>query len=112
MIKNENDLLGILIKNKDQNNMVEINLLKSIADIDQFSLQELISRLSAKKYLLPSMSAVTLTDLGIRNYVSPRKKFAMWMAKMLVLTVKNLLFYVAGIISGILVSYFSNRFIG
>ena len=111
MIKNENDLLGFIIMNKDQNNEIKTNYLISIANTDLVSLSELVDRLVAKKYLIFSYDILSLTDIGIRNYVSTQKRFAIWLSKLLVLTIKNAMVYIAGILSGILVAYISNMLI-
>ena len=111
MIKNENDLLGLIIKNKDRNNEIKVSRLFSVANTDSISLQELVNRLVKQKYLIYSTDILSLTDLGIRNYVSPTKKFFLWFAKLLILTIKELIVYIFGIISGVAIAYLSNMLI-
>ena len=113
-VKDKNDMLGFLIANQKPNGDVPSKIiLDKLNDIclDNFSANQLIKSLSDAHYIIYAMDVITVTKLGENNYNSPYKRFALWLAKLLVLTVKNVVLYVGGILSGILVAYFTNMFV-
>ena len=113
-VKDKNDMLGFLIANQKPNGDVPSKIiLDKLNDIclDNFSANQLIKSLSDVHYIIYAMDVITVTKLGENNYNSPYKRFAIWLAKLLVLTVKNVVLYVGGILSGILVAYFTNMFV-
>lgn len=110
MIKNENELLGLLIDLQDENKNIDNNKLISSADIDSHSLQYLMNGLIEKHYVSYSLDTTSLTDLGIMNYISPKKRFLTWLSKALVITAKEVVIFLSGTASGVLISYFVWKF--
>lgn len=74
MIKNENDLLCLLIENKNFDNSCNhiIALNKSHLDIDSYSL--LCKNLISKGYINQDLEFVYITQLGLNNYISPKRQ--------------------------------------
>ena len=111
MIKNANDLLGFLIKNRNGKNEVRASVILENAGMDSISLNYLIKQLKEQCFIIYSYDTIGITDLGLRNYISPMRKSIVWVSKLLILTLKNLIVYAAGIASGVIIAYLSNMLI-
>ena len=90
-IKNENDLLGFLIKLKDKNNKVRNHILLQQSQMDSVSLEHLMKGLIENHYVIYSMDTTTITKLGENNYISPLKKFFS--------CIRNIALYLLGVIT-------------
>lgn len=103
MIKNKNDLLGLIIKNKNKDNSIKNTELIKLSNLDNYSLDVLIKELIQEKYIIYTLDITTLTSLGINNYISPAKSFITKLCKLLILTIKELIAFALGVGSAILV---------
>lgn len=101
MIKNENELLGLLIKMQDKNRKIRNDDLLSSAEIDGISLEYLLKSLANKSYVVYSMDTTTLTTLGIANYVSAWQRILSWFITLL----KFAISYTLGVFSGIIAAW-------
>ena len=108
-IKNENDFLGYLIKNS-KNNVCNQHECYKESGLDQSSFIYYANILKDKHYIETDVTNYYITQIGINNYISPVKKFALSFLKFSVLTLKELLVFLSGIVSGILVAYFIHLF--
>ena len=108
MIKNSNDLLGVLIKNKNSNNDVSNNELIEISEMDPYSLKFLLNQLIDKGYVIYTMDTTTVTSLGINNYNSNMKRFVNWISPKLIIAAKEIIIFVAGALSTLLINYISH----
>ena len=73
MIKNANDLLGFLIKNRNGKNEVRASVILENAGMDSISLNYLIKQLKEQCFIIYSYDTIGITDLGLRNYISNAK---------------------------------------
>lgn len=110
MIANENDLLGVIINNvNDKNECGHSKIVKS-AGIDWDSYSVLVKSLEQKHCIRADSECVLLLSIGRNNYISKKRRFASWILKMLVLTIKELFVFLSGVASGLIVSYFAWKF--
>lgn len=110
-IQNENDMLGFLITHMDSNHNVGADVILKEAGIDNLSCYALLKSLESSHYIIYTYDTMTVLSLGELNYRSPLKKLLLWILKLLILTIKNLIIYIAGILSGLIVAYLSYIFI-
>lgn len=101
MVKNENELLGLLIRIQDDNRNIDNAKLLEVSKMDGYSLEFLMKPLIEKHYVIYSMDTTTLTSLGIANYISPWKKALSWSVTLLKFAVS----YTLGIFSGIIAAW-------
>lgn len=75
-IKDENDLLGFMIQNKDSNNDFNVNILrKKFGDNRLLDFEKMIQLLQEKNLVcLTSFDYVHIYQNGINSYISPLKK--------------------------------------
>ena len=103
---NKDDILGLIISFKNENNDVNINNLLKELNITNLDLSEYIKDLESEGYAkLVDSNTLHLYPWGISAYKPKWKRCLLWIAKLLILTIKNLILYVGGILSGIIVSY-------
>lgn len=100
-IKNENDLLGLLIKLKDKNGNVDNNVLLSSSKSEPYSIEFLMNGLINKRYVIYSYDTTTLTSLGLYNYISIPKRIFSWLITLL----KFAFSYTLGVFSGIIATW-------
>lgn len=110
MVKNENELLGELIKIQRKHGKVDNSNLSELTGTDGITLEFLSKKLDEKHYIVYSMDTSVVTDLGVANYVSKPKSFLLWIAKLLVLTLKEDVVFFSGVSSGLLVAYLMWKF--
>ena len=96
-IKDENDLLGVILKNCDSNREIGANRLISLTDLDGFEVEFLLNKLAENSFVLYTMDIVQITHLGAKNYVSPIKKALRFLA----FATKEVVIYLLGIASGV-----------
>lgn len=108
MVKNENQLLGILISNKNINGECNHTVAVEKSGLDWETYSFLLKCLEEKKYIRFDNEFAKPLKYGEINYISPKKQIASWFAKILVFTVKELFVFALGFISGIAVNYFSH----
>lgn len=105
-IKNENDFLGYLISVKDSENNVDLEKLIKSEILPNLDVSELVNILVSKNYAKQTDSCTLhLYTWGISAYIPTWKRIGIWVIKLLVLTIKNLILFVGGILSGIIVAY-------
>lgn len=103
---NKNDILGLIISFKNGNNDVDVNKLLTELNITNLDLSEYIKYLENEGYAkLIDSNTLHLYPWGISAYIPDWKRNLLWIAKLLILTLKNLILYVGGILSGIIVAY-------
>lgn len=97
-IKNENDYLGLLIKNMNKENYVDYG--KILPFVNENDIVAFNESLKEKRciYILHN-EGVYLTIIGINNYVSWKKRALSWLISLLKFAVS----YTLGIISGIII---------
>ena len=106
MIKNENDFLGLLISNKDSENNVHLSKISSDSGLTSLDISRLIENLSKHDFIVQTdTETIHLFPWGISAYKPLWKRIAIPICKLLVLTIKNLIIFIVGILSGIIVAY-------
>lgn len=105
-IKSSNDLLGFLIKIKDENNDCDLlKVLDVMGSNRSIDLQELINELSDKKFVKQmDTCTVHLYESGIDAYVSPLKKIFNILKK----PVTYIFTYIMGILSAVIAQMIIN----
>lgn len=105
-IKNENDFLGYLISVKNSENNINLKKLVESEILPSLDISELVNILVSKNYATQADTyTLHLYTWGISAYVPTWKRICLWILKLLVLTIKNLILFVGGILSGIIVAY-------
>lgn len=110
MVKNENQLLGILISNKNINGDCDHAVAVKKSGLDWETYSFLLKNLEEKKYIRFDNEFATLLKFGEINYISPKKQVALWMLKILALTIKELFVFLSGVSVGLAVNYFTHIF--
>lgn len=100
-IKNENDLLGLLIELEDGSHTVLNEKLLKSSCYENYSFDILINELKRKHYVIYSLDRTTVTMLGRNNYVSPMRKFSKWLITLL----KFAISYTLGVFSGVIAAW-------
>ena len=108
-IKNENDFIGFLISVKSSENDIDVHSAFKASGLSQIDFSHYTDSLTDKG-LLKYMDTQTyhMFPECISSYCPTNKRILLWIAKMLVLTVKNVIIYVGGILSGVIVAYLSS----
>lgn len=104
-IRNENDMLGVLISRMDKNNDVDnISLINESSNFnfDKYSMNISMMELERRHYIIRTLDTTTITMLGVNNYISLWDKALSWLISLLKFSVS----YTLGILSGVLVAYF------
>lgn len=99
-IKNENDYLGLLIKNMNKENYVDYGkILPYINDINIVAFNHLFK----ERVWICNVDneGFYLTTVGINNYVSWKDRVTSWLISLL----KFVVSYTLGILSGVLVAW-------
>lgn len=103
-IKNENDYLGLLIKNMNKKNYVDYG--KILPYIDDRNIIAFNHIFEEKVWIRDvDNEGFYLTTVGINNYVSWKDRIISWLIAFLQFAVS----YTLGILSGVLVAYFIVR---
>ncbi|OUO75190.1 hypothetical protein B5F53_18555 [Blautia sp. An249] len=106
MIKNENDFLKVLIESKDSDNDVSVSKVMKGNQLTSLDFSCMLARLTEKEYIIQTDSeTIHLYPWGIAAYKSLWKRIAFWIGKLLILTIKNLILFIGGILSGLIVAY-------
>lgn len=106
MPKTENEFPRFLISIKDSANNIDLNKAMSESGYSDIDLKQIIVALSEKDYIIQiDANTIHLYPWGIFAYKSRGKRFFLRLSKLLILTVKNLILFVGGILSGIIVAY-------
>lgn len=111
MITNDNDFLGCIIKCKDQNNNCDIGDLINSCKMSDLDCLTFINSLESKGFIkLIDYHTIYINPIAFSAYESPSKKVVKSAFKFSVSFLKFLITYVLGILSGILISYFTHKF--
>lgn len=108
MVKSENQFLGILISHMDADCCISVYEIERLTGLNTLQLSDLLSTLCERKYL-QIMDTVTIrvTQLGLMAYISPKKRLLQWIASFCLFTIKEGIVFALGVVSGLLVAYFS-----
>lgn len=99
-IKNENDYLGLLIKNMNKDNYVPHK--KISAYIDDGNIIAFNKVFESKGWVYTTdLDGVYLTIVGINNYISTKDRIFSWLISLL----KFIVSYTAGVVCGILATW-------
>ena len=102
----KNDLFGLIISSRNETNDVNINKLMDNYNLTSIDLSEFIKYLESEGYAKQvDTNTLHLFPWGISAYNPRWKTILLWFGKLLVLTLKNLILYIGGILSGIIVAY-------
>lgn len=100
-IKTENDYLGLLIKNMDDNFYVDYS--KIIPYIKDYDILAFNHYLLDKHWIrITHNEGLYLSQIGINNYISWKDRVISW----LISSLKFFVSYTLGIFSGVAVAYF------
>lgn len=108
-IKNTNDFIGFLISVKSDFNDIDTSIALSLSGLSQIDFSHYIDLLLNNgliKYI--DTQTYHLFPECISSYCPTYKRILLWISKMLILTVKNVIIYIGGILSGVLVAYLSS----
>lgn len=103
-VKNENDMLGFLIAKMDYNKDVPAKVILNESGLDNISCNQLLKSLETSNYIIYSTDIVSVVSLGINNYRSPFKRFIIFIGW----RIWDLIVFLAGILSGVLITYLSH----
>lgn len=110
MVKNENQLLGILISSKNVNGECNHAAIVEKSGLDWETYSFLLKRLEEKKYIRFDNEFATPLKYGEVNYISPKKQIALCAVKILALTIKELFVFLSGVAVGLSVNYLTHIF--
>lgn len=111
MNKSENDFLGLLISVCDENGCVSYGKMCNIQKYTDIEKSDLINSLFSYGYIQNiDLDTFRVTSNGKYAYISPRKKIALLFLKNSYGLLKFVIAYVLGIISGLVIAYFSHLF--
>lgn len=110
MIKDENELFGELIKIENSLGKIDNSKLSETLGTDNVTLNVLMDNLSAKRYIIKSMDISSVTDLGKTSFISKKKRFIQYLKNATKFILKELFVFFLGILSGLLIAYFSWKF--
>ena len=103
-IKNENDYLGLLIKNMNKDNYVDYG--KILPFVNENNIVAFNESLKEKRWIyILHNEGVYLTIIGINNYVSWKSRVISWLISLLKFAVSYTLGIVSGIIIGLAISH-------
>lgn len=111
-IKNENDFIGFLISIKSVENDIDTHAALKESNLSHVDFLHFMDSLLSKglvKY--NDTQTYHMFPECISAYRPTYKRILLWIAKMLILTVKNVIIYVGGILSGVIVAYLSSLII-
>ena len=109
-IKNENDMLGFLIKHMDSRKDVPASVILKESGLDQVSCNRLLKDMAKSGYIIFSMDVMTVTSLGENNYVSPKKKFFLKVREVSVIALKEIIVFFSGVGVGLAVNFLTSHF--
>ena len=110
MVKNENQLLGVLISNKNIKGECNHSAAVEKSSLDWETYSFLLKNLEGKKYIRFDNEFATILKFGEANYISPRKQVSLWFARILALTIKELFVFLSGFSVGLAINYFTHIF--
>ena len=112
MNKVENRIIGCLIKVSDKNHNAKVVDVAEKWSIDLIDLSPIIGRLASLKLISQiDTETVHINLFGYAEYVSPTKRVLLFVGKYLALALKELVVFIGGVISGVLIAYLSHLFI-
>jgi uncharacterized membrane protein YgaE (UPF0421/DUF939 family) len=107
-------MLKTIVESMDSNKRTTYSKIKSILNIDDFSMIPFLKSLSAKHYIIQSDDGMDVTDLGISQYnilfPSPKEKFKKLSYNFTKHTFQRLIDIFIGVIIGLLVAFFTYHF--
>jgi len=101
MVKNENQLLGVIIQCVNSKNECGHSKIVEQSGLDWDSYSFILKELEEKHYLRSDSEGVHLFSLGIANYISKKDKVLSWLVTLLKFAVS----YTLGIFSGIIAAW-------
>lgn len=111
MNKRENHFLGLLISIADKNGYFNYGKLNSIDKYSNAEKSDLLRSLISYGYIeQESLEGLRVTTNGKYAYTSPKKKFALSFFKNSYSLLKFVFTYILGIISGLVIAYFTHLF--
>lgn len=110
MIKDENELLGELIKIENSFGEINNSKLPEMLNTDNVTLSFLMDKLSEKRYVIKTMDMSSVTDLGRISFISKKKRFIQCLKSMTTFALKELFVFFLGVLSGLLIAYVSWKF--
>ena len=105
-VKNENDMLGLLLKLEDKNHNVQNQKLLDLGCYENYSFDILIDELRRKHYVIYTLDQTTITMLGRNNYVPKWRKVVGWLFTLLKFAVS----YTLGVLSGVIATWLMIKF--
>lgn len=111
MITNENDFIGILMKCKDDNGICKTSNVVKSSKMTDLQCLPFIKSLSDKEVIKRiDLDHIQINPIAYSLYESPKKKVGKLFLKLSVSALKFIITYVLGIISGLAIAYFANKF--
>ena len=108
-IKNENDYLGLLIKNMNKDNYVDYGRI--LPFVNENNIVAFNESLKEKRWIyILHNEGVYLTIIGINNYVSWKIRVISWLISLLKFAVSYTLGIVSGIIIGLAIPFLIAKF--
>lgn len=106
MIKNENDLLGFLIKNMNSDNECNSYNCLTTSGLDNHSFLSFIKSLESKNYITTlDFCTYRVTDIGLHNYESPTMNTKKSFFSFSKYAFNKIICFIAGIISALVAAY-------
>ena len=103
-IKNENDMLGFLIAHMDSNKDILSDVIREKSGLDDVSCYQMLKTLEKLHYIIYTNDTISVVSLGQNNYRSPMRRFLGFLGW----RVWDLIIFLAGIFSGVAVTYLSH----
>ncbi len=110
MVTNENEFLGVLIKCKNQDNCCNVSKVAESAKMGLTDCSPFIESLEQKNIIyVMDLETIRINPIAFSVYESPQKKAGKSFFKLSVSLLKFVITYILGIVSGLVIAYFTHK---
>lgn len=111
MITNENDFIGVMMKCKNEQDICDVMKIIELSGMSDMQCLTFIQSLSSKGIIRSvDTQYIQINPIAYSVYESPKKKAGKSFLKLSVSLLKFVVTYILGIISGLIIAYFTHKF--
>lgn len=111
MITNENDFIGIMMKCKNEQDICDVRKIIELSGMTDMQCLPFIQSLSAKNIIRGLDTCyIQINPIAYSIYESPQKKAGKSFLKLSISFLKFVITYILGIVSGLIIAYFTHKF--
>lgn len=111
MVTNENDFIGIMMKCKNEQDICDVRKIIELSGMTDMQCLSFIQSLSSKKIIRGLDTCyIQINPIAYSIYESPQKKAGKSFLKLSVSFLKFIITYILGIVSGLIIAYFTHKF--